>query len=78
MLAWCDLTLLETAGQAKAQRNPGAVVAAYASLDWMCGLGIFLKVAAASTGALTEFLRNLHLGFTCPLDRLSGRFGLGG
>lgn len=41
MLAWCDLTLLETAGQAKAQRNPGAVVAAYASLDWMCGLGIF-------------------------------------
>ena len=78
MLAWYDLILLEKAGQSKAQRNPGAVVAAYASLDWMCGLGIFLNVAAASTGALTEFLHNLHLGFTSHLDRLSGRFGLGG
>ena len=28
MLAWCVQTLLETAGQAKAQRNPGAIVAA--------------------------------------------------
>ena len=33
-------TLLEMAGQAKAQRNPGAVVAAIRQLDWMCGLGI--------------------------------------
>ena len=40
MLAWCVQTLLETAGQAKAQRNPGAVVAAIRQLDWMCGLGI--------------------------------------
>ena len=40
MLAWCVHTLLETAGQAKAQRNPGAVVAAIRQLDWMCGLGI--------------------------------------
>ena len=40
MLAWCVQTLLETAGQAKAQGNPGAVVAAIRQLDWMCGLGI--------------------------------------
>ena len=40
MLAWCVKTLLETAGQAKAQRNPGPVVAAIRQLDWMCGLGI--------------------------------------
>ena len=40
ILAWCVQTLLETAGQAKAQRNPGAVVAAIRQLDWMCGLGI--------------------------------------
>ena len=40
MLAWCVQTLLETAGQAKAQRNPGAVVASIRQLDWMCGLGI--------------------------------------
>ena len=40
MLAWCVQTLLETAGQAKAQRNPGAVVAVIRQLDWMCGLGI--------------------------------------
>ena len=40
MLAWCVHTLLETAGQAKAQRNPGAVVSAIRQLDWMCGLGI--------------------------------------
>ena len=40
MLAWCVHTLLETAGQAKAQRNPGAVMAAIRQLDWMCGLGI--------------------------------------
>ncbi len=40
MLAWCVQTLLETAGQAKAQRNPGAVVAAIRQLDWMCGLSI--------------------------------------
>ena len=40
MLAWCVQTLIETAGQAKAQRNPGAVVAAIRQLDWMCGLGI--------------------------------------
>ena len=40
MLAWCVQTLLDTAGQAKAQRNPGAVVAAIRQLDWMCGLGI--------------------------------------
>lgn len=40
MLAWCVQTLLETAGQAKAQRNPGAVVSAIRQLDWMCGLGI--------------------------------------
>ena len=42
MLAWCVQTLLETAGQAKAQRNPGAVVAVIRQLDWMCGLGINL------------------------------------
>ena len=40
MLAWCVQILIETAGQAKAQRNPGAVVAAIRQLDWMCGLGI--------------------------------------
>ena len=40
MLAWYFHTLLETAGQAKAQRNPGAVVSAIRQLDWMCGLGI--------------------------------------
>ena len=40
MLAWCVHTLLETAGQAKVQGNPGAVVAAIRQLDWMSGLGI--------------------------------------
>ena len=40
MLAWCVQTLLEMAGQAKAQRNPGAVVSAIRQLDWMCRLGI--------------------------------------
>ena len=35
MLALCVQTLLETAGQAKAQRNLGAVVAAIRQLDWM-------------------------------------------
>ena len=40
MLAWCVQALIETAGQAKAQRNLGAVVAAIRQLDWMCGLGI--------------------------------------
>ncbi|ABB35970.1 hypothetical protein [Synechococcus sp. CC9605] len=40
MLAWCVQTLIETAGQAKALRNPGALVAAIRQLDLMCGLGI--------------------------------------
>ena len=45
MLAWCVQTLLETAGQAKAQRNPGAVVAAIRrSAHLKGGWGTRLKV----------------------------------
>jgi hypothetical protein len=40
LLSWSIQTLMAAAGQAKAQRNPGAVVAAIRQLDWMCGLGI--------------------------------------
>ena len=40
LLSWSIQTLMAAAGQAKAQRNPGAVVSAIRQLDWMCGLGI--------------------------------------
>ena len=40
MLAWSIQTLMAAAGQAKQQKNPGAVVACIRQLDWMCGLGI--------------------------------------
>jgi hypothetical protein len=32
--------LMAAAGQAKQQKNPGAVVACIKQLDWMTGLGI--------------------------------------
>ena len=34
-------TLMAAAGQAKQQKNPGAVVACIKQLDWMTGLGIY-------------------------------------
>ena len=40
MLAWAVQSLMAAAGQAKQQRNPGAVVACIKQLDWMTGLGI--------------------------------------
>ena len=40
MLAWAVQSLMAAAGQAKQQRNPGAVVACIRQLDWMFGLGI--------------------------------------
>ena len=56
MLAWCVHTLLETAGQAKAQRNPGSVVSASASSIGCAGWVLILNVSTASTGAPAEFL----------------------
>ncbi|WP_250395224.1 hypothetical protein [Synechococcus sp. MU1655] len=40
LLAWSIQTLMAAAGQAKQQKNPGAVVACIKQLDWMTGLGI--------------------------------------
>ena len=40
LLAWSIQTLMSAAGQAKQQKNPGAVVACIKQLDWMTGLGI--------------------------------------
>ena len=37
--AWAVQSLMAAAGQAKAQRNPSAMVACIRQLDWMCGLG---------------------------------------
>ena len=35
-----EIWLISAAGQAKQQKNPGAVVACIKQLDWMTGLGI--------------------------------------
>ncbi|QNI41454.1 hypothetical protein SynA1528_00411 [Synechococcus sp. A15-28] len=40
MLAWSIQNLMAAAGQAKQQKNPGALVSAIRQLDWMCGLGV--------------------------------------
>ena len=40
LLAWSIQTLMAAAGQAKQQKNPGAVVACIKQLDWMTGRGI--------------------------------------
>jgi hypothetical protein len=40
LLAWSIQTLMSAAGQAKQQKNPGAVVACIKQLDLMTGLGI--------------------------------------
>ena len=40
LLAWSIQTLMSAAGQAKQQKNPGAVVACIKQLDCMTGLGI--------------------------------------
>ena len=40
LVAWSIQTLMAAAGQAKQQKNPGAVVACIKQLDWMTGLGI--------------------------------------
>ena len=40
LLAWSIQTLMAAAGQAKQQKNPGAVVTCIKQLDWMTGLGI--------------------------------------
>ena len=40
LLCWSIQTLMAAAGQAKQQKNPGAVVACIKQLDWMTGLGI--------------------------------------
>ena len=39
LMAWSIQTLMAAAGQAKQQKNPGAVVACIKQLDWMTGLG---------------------------------------
>ena len=40
LLAWSIQTLMAAAGQAKQQKNPGAVVACIKQLDWLTGLRI--------------------------------------
>ena len=40
LLAWSIQTLMAAVGQAKQQKNPGAVVACIKQLDWMTGLGV--------------------------------------
>ena len=40
LLAWSIQPLMSAAGQAKQQKNPGAVVACIKQLDWMTGVGI--------------------------------------
>ena len=40
LLAWSIQALMAAAGQAKQQKNHGAVVACIKQLDWMTGLGI--------------------------------------
>ena len=40
LISWAIHHLMAAAGQAKQQKNPGAVVACINQLDWMCGLGI--------------------------------------
>ena len=40
LLAWSIQALMAAAGQAKQQKNPGAVVACIKQLDWMTGLGV--------------------------------------
>ena len=39
LLAWSIQTLMAAAGQAKQQKNPGAVVSAIRQLDYMTGTG---------------------------------------
>ena len=78
MLAWCVQTLLETAGQAKAQRNPGAVVAAIRQLDWMCGLGINSQRGYSVQDAPTEFLHFPDAEFASSPVCSAGEFRSGG
>ena len=40
LISWAIHNLMAAAGQAKQQKNPGAVVACIKQLDWMTGLGI--------------------------------------
>ena len=40
LLSWSIQTLMAAAGQAKQQKNPGAVVACLKQREWMTGLGI--------------------------------------
>ena len=40
LLAWSIQKLMSAAGQAKQQKNPGAVVACIKQLVWMTGLGM--------------------------------------
>lgn len=40
LLAWSIQTLIAAAGQAKQQKNPGAIVACVKQLDWMTDLRI--------------------------------------
>ncbi len=44
LLAWSIQTLMSAAGQAKAQKNPGAVVACIRQLDHMTGCGYNSRV----------------------------------
>ena len=78
MLAWCVQTLIETAGQAKGQRNPGAVVAAIRQLDWICSLGIILIVGTTFTDAPTECLQFLHAEFAASPVCSAGEIRSGG
>ena len=51
LLAWSIQTLMSAAGQAKQQKNPGAVVACIKKLDWMTGLGIDHNIWALSSSS---------------------------
>ena len=73
MLAWFVQTLLETAGQAKAQRNPERWWLPSASSTGCADWVLILNVGTAFTGAPTEFLHFLHAEFaTSPVCSAGG------
>ena len=45
---------MSAAGQAKQQKNPGAVVACIKQLDWMTGLGIIQTLGQGGTEAIVD------------------------
>ena len=45
---------MSAAGQAKQQKNPGAVVACIKQLDWMTGLGLIQTLGQGGTEAIVD------------------------